>query len=155
MPSFAFDPFWCWLCAGTLLILLELATPGFVAMFFGMSAATVALVCAAAGDGFGVGLQLGLFAVLSVAYVLALRRFAQKIFAGDTARVSPADALPEADCAGRPVKVLEKVRPDIPGRVELGDAAWSAVSENGEILPGDDAVVISRDNLTLKIRRLP
>ncbi len=152
---FAMDPFWTWLCLGALLVLLELVTPGFVIMFFGLSAATVAIICAAAGDAFGLQLQLGAFAVLSVAYVLALRRFVKNIFTGDVAAPERSAAAPQADCAGRAVTVLERVRPGVPGRVQLGDAAWEAVSDDGsELLPGDDAIVTSRENLTLKVRRL-
>ncbi len=150
------DPFWCWLCAGVLLMTAELATPGFVIMFFGLSAATVALLCGALGDSFTFTWQLAAFAVLSVAYVLTLRRFAKKIFAGEILHAEGGEAETDANFAGRNVEVLSPVGREIPGRVALGDAEWSAVSADGrEIAPGDAAVVVRCRNLTLEIRKLP
>ena len=153
--SYAIDPFWGWLCSGVVLMALELFTPGFVAVFFGLAAVSVALLRAAVGDAFGLVWQTACFAVLSVAYVVALRKFVKSVFAGDETGKGPADAAPLADCAGRSVKVLETVRRALPGRVSLGDAAWDAVcEEDGELPPGSDAVVVSRRNLTLVVKKI-
>ena len=65
-----------WLILGIALLFVELLTPGFVAMFFGMAAITVALL-----DWL---LPLGqiapwiIFAVLSVVYILLLRKLLKR-----------------------------------------------------------------------------
>ena len=71
---------WLWLYAGAFVMLLELATPGFVMFFFGLSAATVGLLCFIFGDAFSSAWQLGAFSVLTVVYLTILRRLLKSLF---------------------------------------------------------------------------
>ena len=142
---------WLWLYVGAYLMLAELLAPGFVIFFFGLAAATVGLVLFALPESIAPGLtaQLALFSALSILYLLTLRRYAQKTFIGDSESGALAD-----EYAGRPAKVTQTIRPGAPGRVLVGDAEWAATAD--ELLePGADVTVVARDNLTMKVEKLP
>ena len=140
---------WLWLYAGAILMLAELMAPGFVIFFFGLAAATVGLVLFALPESFAPSLtvQLALFSALSILYLLTLRRYAKRTFIGDTAAEALAD-----EYAGRLAKVTEAIRPEMPGRILLGDAEWAA-SASETIEPGTNVRVVARNNLTMKVER--
>ena len=76
------SPVWLWMYTGAFLMLAELASPGFVVFFFGLAAATVAAL-----KGLVPSLplwgQLAAFSVLSIFYLLVLRRILKRIFTGE------------------------------------------------------------------------
>ena len=136
---------WIWLYVGAFLMLAELASPGFVIFFFGLGAATVAgtkwLV-----PGLSLSWQLALFSIFSVFYLIVLRKWVKNVFLGDTAETQKI----ASEYVGRIGKVVEDIRPEVPGRIMLGDAEWSA-SSAVEIDPGAMVKVVAQDNLTLVV----
>ena len=136
---------WIWLYVGAFLMLAELASPGFVIFFFGLGAATVAgtkwLV-----PGLSLSWQLALFSIFSVFYLIVLRKWVKNVFLGDTAETQKI----ASEYVGRVGKVVEAIRPEVPGRIMLGDAEWSA-SSAVEIVPGATVKVVAQDNLTLVV----
>ena len=138
---------WGWLIAGIALMLMELMTPGFVVFFFGLAAATVSL-CMWVFSGFGAYWQLAAFSVFSIFYLVVLRRYVKSVFMGDVESNAVAD-----DLVGRVGKVTELIRPEVPGRVQVRDAEWTAVA-NVRIEPGDEVKVTAHDNLTVTVEKL-
>ena len=138
---------WLWMYAGALLMLMELLAPGFVIFFFGLSAATVGLCRFAFNEAFDLTWQLASFSAFSIVYLVFLRRWMKKIFAG-TVETSRADFQNEN--VGRIGKVTVAVNPPLAGRVMIGDAEWNAVSET-PLAVGADVRVTAQDNLTVKI----
>ncbi len=138
---------WGWLIAGIVLMLMELLTPGFVVFFFGLAAATVSL-CIFVFPGFGAYWQLAAFSVFSVLYLVVLRRYVKSVFMGDSEENAVADEL-----VGRVGKVTELIRPDVPGRVEIRDAGWTA-NAAVRIEPGEEVRVTAHDNLTVTVEKL-
>lgn len=138
---------WLWMYLGALLMLLELLAPGFVIFFFGLSASTVGLCRFAFGEAFDLTWQLAAFSVFSIVYLVFLRRWMKKIFAGsvETSRADFAN-----DNIGRTGKITVAVNPPIAGRILLGDAEWNAISETA-LAVGVDAKVVAQDNLTMKV----
>ncbi len=140
---------WIWLYVGAFLMLAELASPGFVIFFFGLGAATVAgakwLV-----PGLSLSWQLALFSFFSIFYLVVLRKWVKNVFMGDTAETQKI----ANEYVGRIGKVVEPIRPDVPGRILLGDAEWSASSAVG-IAPGATVKVVAQENLTLVVEPLP
>ena len=67
---------WSWVIAGVLLMALETIIPGFYFLWFGISAVVVGVLMFAMGETISQPWQLVLFAVISVATVFAVRRFA-------------------------------------------------------------------------------
>ncbi len=140
---------WLWLYAGAALMFLELIVPGFVIFFFGLSAATVGFICLAMGDAFSATWQLIAFSAFSIAYLVGLRRWLKVLFKGYT-ETSHTDL--GSPYVGRVGKVTVDITPPLAGRVEIGDAEWSAVATE-TILAGDSVKVIAQDNLTLTVKR--
>lgn len=140
---------WIWLYVGAFLMLAELASPGFVIFFFGLGAATVAgtkwLVPA-----LSLSWQLALFSIFSVFYLIVLRKWVKNVFMGDTAETQKI----ASEYVGRVGKVVEAIRPEVPGRIMLGDAEWSASSAVA-IAPGATVKVVAQENLTLVVEPLP
>ena len=136
---------WIWLYVGAFLMLAELASPGFVIFFFGLGAATVAgtkwLV-----PGLSLSWQLALFSIFSVFYLIVLRKWVKNVFLGDTAETQKI----ASEYVGRVGKVVEAIRPEVPGRIMLGDAEWSA-SSAVKIAPGATVKVVAQDNVTLVV----
>ena len=139
---------WIWLYIGAFLMLAEIVSPGFVIFFFGLGAATVA-VCKWAFHSMSLAWQLALFSITSIFYLLVLRRYMKKLFMGD-AENSPGLA---SEFVGRVGKVIETIRPEVPGRIELGEVEWKASS--GERLePGTEVKVVAQDNLTMRVEKI-
>lgn len=141
---------WLWLYAGAILMLMEIMAPGFVIFFFGLAAATVGLVRFAVGETFTLTWQLAAFSALSIVYILVLRRWVKSIFSG---RLLDTKADFENDYIGRLGKVTEAINPPKPGRVEIGDAQWTATADSA-IAAGADVQVISQNNLTFKVKEI-
>jgi membrane protein implicated in regulation of membrane protease activity len=136
---------WIWLYIGAFLMLAELVSPGFVIFFFGLGAATVAgakwIV-----PGLSLSWQLALFSLLSVLYLVLLRKWVKTVFMGDSAETQKI----ASEYVGRIGKVVESIRPDVPGRILLGDAEWSAVATVA-IESGATVKVVAQDNLTFSV----
>jgi len=139
------SPVWLWMYAGAFLMLAELALPGFVVFFFGLAAATVSL-CKWLFPSLPLWAQLAAFSVFSIIYLLVLRRSLKKIFTGDTEQT----ASIQNEFVGRIGRVVEMVRPDVPGRILLGDAEWAATSAS-RLDVGTEVKVVSQNNLTLRV----
>lgn len=136
---------WIWLYIGAFLMLAELATPGFVIFFFGLGATTVALFKWLI-PGMPLAWQLALFSVLSVAYLVLLRRWIKTVFMGET---EESDKI-ENEYVGRIGKVIEATGPDVPGRILLGDTEWSACSDS-PIAAGTAVKVVKKAGLTFTV----
>ena len=138
---------WIWLYIGAFLMLAEIVSPGFVIFFFGLGAATVA-VCKWAFPSMSLACQLALFSVTSILYLLVLRRYMKRLFVGDKADLGLA-----SEYVGRLGKVVETIRPEVPGRILLGDAEWAAAA--GErIEAGAEGKGVAQDNLTMRVERV-
>lgn len=139
---------WIWLYIGGFLMLAELLAPGFVVFFFGLAAATVGLFVMALPESFHVGLawQLALFSFFSVLYLVTLRRYVKSVFLGDTEENNQLNG----EYVGRLGKVVSAIRPEVPGRVLVGDAEWTA-SADAPIEVGVEVKVVAQKNLTLTV----
>ena len=139
---------WIWLYIGSFLMLAEIVSPGFVVFFFGLGAATVA-VCKWAIPSLGLAAQLAIFSVASVFYLVVLRRYMKKLFMGYAENSSGL----ASEFVGRVGKVIETIRPEVPGRIELGEVEWKA-SADERLDPGTEVKVVAQDNLTMRVERV-
>ena len=138
---------WLWLYAGAFLMLMELMAPGFVIFFFGLSAATVGLLRALFGEAFDLTWQLAAFSAFSILYLVVLRRWLKKTFLGGKVETKTDF---DNEYVGRAGKVTTAIEPPLTGRVEIGDAEWTA-SADIAIPTGTTVKVISQNNLTMKV----
>ena len=140
---------WLWIYAGLVLALLELATPGFILCFFGLAAATVGVLRFVFGEAFDMTWQLAAFSVLSILYIVLLRRFLKKIFVGEKEGASGL----KSEFVGRAGRVTEAVEPPKTGRVLIGDAEWTATAD-APLAAGTDVQIVAQQNLTMKVEAL-
>ena len=139
------SPIWLWMYVGAFLMLAELASPGFVVFFFGLAAATVSLL-KWAFPSLPLWGQLAAFSVFSIVYLLVLRKYLKKVFTGDRQESSSINN----EYIGRVGRVVEVVRPDVPGRILLGDAEWAAKCGR-RLEPGTEVRVVAQENLTFGV----
>jgi membrane protein implicated in regulation of membrane protease activity len=122
-----------WAIAGVLLVVAEVVTGGLVLLMFGAAALGTAAVAAA---GVPLGVDLAVFAVLAVLFVLgarpAVRRRLQvhdPVNTGTRALLGTRGEVVEAVAAGT-------------GTVRLHGSLWSARSLHDDDLPAGTAVVV-------------
>ena len=139
------SPVWLWMYAGAFLMLAELISPGFVVFFFGLAAATVSLL-KWIFPSLPLWGQLAAFSILSIIYLLVLRKYIKSVFMGEK------DESPSInnEYVGRVGRVVEVIRPEVPGRILLGDAEWTARSAT-RLDPGTEVRVVAQENLTLRV----
>lgn len=138
-----------WLIAGTLLVVSEFVVPGFIICFFGVAAIIVSAVCWFVPS-ISPAWQLLLFAVIGVVLLLGCRRFMPGVFRGKT--VGSNGDIDADDFSGEYCVCTADISPESPGKVEFRGSAWSAVSDEN-IAAGVRCVIVSRSNLTLKVRK--
>jgi hypothetical protein len=124
---------WSWLIAGAVLMALETLVPGVHFLWFGLAAVLVGIVAfAVASAGFGDALtlpwQLVLFAIISVATVFYVRRFANAQGVESDERDLNQRS---AQYLGR-VVVVEDAISSGRGKVRVGDTLWPATGADAE-----------------------
>lgn len=134
-----------WMIIGFVLMFLEVLTPGFVIFFFGLSALTVSLLIWIFPS-IGISFQLILFAILSILYLVCLRRFVKSIFLGDEEKSD----VPRDEMLNQKATVIEKIQPPSEGRVDFSGTSWKAVS-SVPIEAGKIVRVVAQKNLTLTV----
>lgn len=138
-----------WLLAGLALMLLELATPGFVLFFFGLGA-WVAALWAFTGAG-ELTSQLVVFLVSSLLFLVFLRKYATNLFRGGKSQTGK---VPNDDTLGQRAIVVEDIDPaHLKGKVELHGTHWNATAE-ARIRKGTPVEVTGRTGLMLTVRAL-
>jgi len=141
-----------WFIVGLILLLAELALPGFVIIFFGIGAWVTALAI-------WLGLvttfsaQLVTFLVSSMLSLVLFRKQGMRYFGGKTSgRLGPDQSLD--DVKGEKAVVVSVIKPkSLEGKVEFNGTIWAAESDV-DIAPGIVVEVVERTNLTLKVKPL-
>ena len=135
---------WLWIIGGLALVVLEVATPTFFIIFFGMGGITVGILARLGIVNAG-WMQWALFTVFSVIYLLLFRRRLQKRV--DRTTKHHVDSL-----VGTLAVARERLSPGIVGRVEVRGTAWSARNTSDQILEsGQRCRVESVDGLLLTV----
>ena len=115
---------WLWFAIAVALLVLETVVPGVHFLWFGIAAAIVgglALVTPLAWQ-----LQLIIFALISIASVFLVRRYASP---GHAKTDEPVLNIRGAQYIGRKVEVVDTIR-NGRGKVRVGDTVWSAEGED-------------------------
>ncbi len=137
---------------GIILVLAEFVIPGMLVIFFGTSAIIVGLLVWI-GLPQTNGIAFVLFASLSVAQIIILRRFFKRWFTGDSLGSGERDDGMQ-EFIGKEVEVAEDFNSDLGrGKVVFKGASWSARS-NENLTAGETAVIADRDGLTLIVKKL-
>jgi len=139
---------WLWILIGVVLIFAELLIPGAVVIFLGLSAVIVGLL-RFMGLIPGLPESIGVWLILSMVLMLALRHLAKRYFPSDTSYKSTDE---DGEAFGAIVEVIKNVGDSHNnGRIRFRGTSWSAKSMEGEIEAGTKARIITRDNLAYVI----
>lgn len=148
MPSFL-SPWLLWFLAGVVIMLAELAVPGFVIIFFGVGCWAAALAAMLYPDAFTA--QIAVFMVVSLVSLLCLRKAAVRIFVGRS------EDAPEEDTGNVPlgarVMVEQDILPGREGRVRFRGTLWSAIADES-IVAGTEAEIVGVDKANRSCLRL-
>jgi len=146
------SPAAAWFILGVILLVFELAIGGFLAIFFAAGAwLTGLLLWIGLFD--GVWPSLAVFLIGSVVALLLLRRRMKPVAGVPVDPALDTDRKLD-DFAGRRATVVETI--DVAGntgKVEFRGSHWNAVAKE-RIEVGSVVEIISRDNITLKVKPL-
>lgn len=140
---------WLWLIAGTVMVLAEFIIPGFVICFFGGAAFIVGGLLWIF-PALSLVWQLLIFACAGIILLICCRRFMPGVFRG--AETNPVMDVDADGVAGENCVCTLQITPGVPGKVEFRGSLWNA-SADEVIEPGCNCIVVSRNNLTLKVRK--
>ena len=137
-----------WAVVAVICLILELTAGDFFIICFSIGGLFAAVVAALGG---GFYLQLVIFAVFTLISLFWVRPFAKRYLRkGEDSRVSNADAL--MDRQGR---VVETVKADGFGRVQIDGDIWKAVTnESADIPEGANVRVVGRESTIITVESL-
>ena len=137
-----------WFFVGLVLLFVEMVVPGLIVAFFAFGAWVVAAVHLF--QPLTVNQQLALFIMASVLSLALARSWLKSLFSGYVSSRSDG-SVDLGEFVGQRAKVIEKISPRMPGRVEFHGSTWQAEAD-GEIAEGNMVEVVAKDNLTLKVK---
>lgn len=136
-----------WAVVAVVCLILELTAGDFFIICFSIGAVFAAVTAVLGG---GVYLQLLMFAIFTLISLFWVRPFAQRyLHKGEDNRVSNADAL-----IGRQGRVVETVKADGFGRVQIDGDIWKAVTNENADIPADTNVrVVGRESTIITVEK--
>ena len=137
-----------WAVVAVICLIMELTAGDFFIICFSIGAFFAAIVAALGG---GIYLQLVAFAVFTLISLFWVRPFAKRyLHKGEDTRVSNADAL-----MGRQGRVVEAVKADGFGRVQIDGDIWKTVTrESADIPEGTNVRVIGRESTIITVETI-
>ena len=140
------NPWIAWLAVGVLFLIVELLTTALVSIWFVPSAIITCLLSFVVDS---LLVQIAVFVVLSAVFMVVCRRIYNKHIKKPVDDVDQNEKL-----LGKTATVTEDTN-EFTGRVLIGDVYWKATTENGEVIPkGENVVIKCVEGTTLKIKKL-
>ena len=137
-----------WAVVAVICLILEMTAGDFFIICFSIGAVFAAITALIGGN---IYWQLLLFAIFTLISLFWVRPFAQRyLHKGEDNRVSNADAL-----MGRQGRVVESVKADGFGRVQIDGDIWKAVTNEPQDIPeGTNVRVISRESTIITVETI-
>ena len=137
-----------WAIVAVICLIMELMAGDFFIICFSIGAVFAAITAAVGG---GIYLQLLMFAIFTVISLFWVRPFAQRyLHKGEDNRVSNADAL-----MGRQGRVVETVKAEGFGRVQIDGDIWKAVTNGAADIPeGSNVRVVGRESTIITVETI-
>ena len=133
-----------WCIAGVIFCIIEIFTP---AMFFLNLGFACFVAAISAALHFSLTIQVVVFAVFSVIFLLWLRPFLLK-------QKNSGEPETIEMYIGKPAKVIEKITPQ-GGRIAIFGEEWQAKSLNEEVFePGEEVKIVKNDSIVMYVERL-
>lgn len=134
-----------WFILFIILITVEIFAPGIILIFFAFGALIVSILELIFD--FPTEYEVGIFLISSFASLGVLRGKVKEALKSRKEKLLASD-----DYIGKKVIVVESLVGSGFGKVELHGTNWKAISED-DLEVGDEAIVIERDNITLKVAK--
>ena len=137
-----------WAIVAVICLIMELMAGDFFIICFSIGAVFAAITAAVGG---GIYLQLLMFAIFTVVSLFWVRPFAQRyLHKGEDNRMSNADAL-----MGRQGRVVETVKAEGFGRVQIDGDIWKAVTNGSADIPeGSNVRVVGRESTIITVETI-
>lgn len=130
---------WIWLCLMIALVVLEITTTQIICVWFAFGAMVTSILTAIFGDmGFGIGWQITVFTVLSVALLFATRPLVKKLLSKRTEKQKTNLEL-YIDKDALVVEDIDNIKGE--GAVKINGIVWSAKSKDGEAISSGEIVI--------------
>jgi len=140
-----------WSVLGLIFIFIEFFIPGLVIVFFGVGALITA-VATWSGLTPSLPLQLLIFIVSSVLFLVLLRKYVKRTFLGKT--LGEEDGRNFNIEIGKIVPVIESIQPGkVGGKVRYQGTNWSARAPE-RIEPGESVKITGCENITLMVEKV-
>ncbi len=133
-----------WLVVLAVMIVVEVITLGLTTIWFGIGAAGAAV---AAWMGYGIWVQIAVFAILSVIAMALCRPLAMKYLNKEK------EATNVDDVVGKTVVVVEEINNEMAaGKANLNGMEWTARSVDGKVIAkGERVTVVSVEGVKLMV----
>lgn len=129
---------WVWIVMGIILIGVEIITPGFIVMWFGVAAVIAALPVY-------LGASPEIVVATYAASLLLLSTFVRKITINLMSSNKSCIGTNADSVLGASGVITEEIDPTKgTGKARVGKEIWSAMSISGETIPIDSKVVVDR-----------
>ena len=129
-----FDPWIIWVAIGIICIIIEIFTPGFLFLSFGVGAIITGLAALIIPS---VAFQVLTFAVITLIVFLLSRKFSKKLISADYEETN-VKAL-----VGKTGKVTLEIPANEKGYVKIGGEEWAAISRDSKVITKDAWVKVN------------
>jgi len=140
------DPWMIWVGIGVICMIIEIFTPGFLFMSFGIGAMLTGLISIVVR---GTAIQILIFAVITFILFLFLRKFSKKLISESSEETNIFALI------GKTGIVVKEIPEDGKGYVKVGSEEWSAIAENGKKIEEEQKVLVNSiegNKLIVKIK---
>jgi membrane protein implicated in regulation of membrane protease activity len=139
-----------WFLVGLVLLLLELAVPGLIVMFFGVGAWVTALACLFFD--IGINTQLLIFLITSVSSLGLLRGWLRKRY-GRADKEKTGSGNIEEDYIGKTAIALQSFAAGQKGKVSFHGTDWDAISDQ-PVTAGEQVIITGYKSIQLFVQPL-
>ncbi len=140
------EPWMIWVGSGVICMIIEIFTPGFLFMSFGIGAILTGLISILVR---GTAIQILIFAVITFILFLFLRKFSKKLISESSEETNIFALI------GKTGMVVKEIPEDGKGYVRIGSEEWSAIAENGKKIEDGQKILINSvegNKLIVKIK---
>ena len=128
------DPWIIWVAIGIICIIIEIFTPGFLFLRFGVVAIITGLAALIIPS---ITFQVLTFAVITLIVFLLSRKFSKKLISADYEETNVKALI------GKTGKVTQEISANEKGYVKIGGEEWAAVSKDNNKINKDTLVTVN------------
>ncbi|MCF7857833.1 MAG: NfeD family protein [Candidatus Cloacimonetes bacterium] len=143
------DPWMVWIFLGIICIIIEIFTPGFLFLSFGIGAILTGITAFLIDS---IVLQVILFALITLFVFLLSRKLSNKFISKDYIETNVKGLI------GKTGKVTQDIQPDEKGYVKVESEEWVAVAKKNVLIKKDSLVIvegIDGNKVIVTVKKVP